>query len=373
MKFVVKILSLLIFCIGMESRGESHLVEIKRDDLWQENAIEKEKALSMLEEGLKTLTGKTNVAQALSTWIQPKDVVGIKISTLGGKVLSSKPVLVNGLIEGLKATGVPGKNIIVWDKDAQSMEQAGYHLGQRRDGVRFEAVLPATGFDAKVFVTQPEVGELIWGDLEFRGEKEISATKKSVKFTSKKNLKQSLDFEVTREVARQESVRSYLAWLVTQRMTKMIHVPVLANSETVGLQGCFADLVLGSIDNSRRFQEEPLAGDPALAEIYATTDLKKKTVLHIMDGFWLQFAGGPGYAPRYCRKGSLLLFSTNPVAMDSYAAEILDAWRMAGRLPSLKSQINYLKTGSDLGLGQMYNKGQVKITKIVMSPAEIAP
>ena len=206
----------------------------------------------------------------------------------------------------------------------------------------------------------------------FRSEKEISGTKKSVRLILKKDLK-GLDFEIAHNLSRQESVRSYLAWLVTRRMTKIIHMPILANSETVGLQGCFSDLVLSSIDNSRRFQEESLAGDPALAEIYATTVLQKKTVLHIMDGFWLQFAGGPSYAPRYCRKGSLLLFSTDPVAIDSYAAEILDSWRIAGRLPSLKSQINYLKTASELGLGHGYDKGQVKITKIVMIPAEVSP
>ena len=165
---VVKFLFILIFLIEIQSRGESQLVEVKRDDLWEEAVIDKEKALLMLEEGLKILTGKTNLAQALATWIGPKDVVGIKISTQGGKVLSSKPVLVNGLIKGLKAAGIPGQNIIVWDKEAQSMEQAGYRLGQSRDGVRYEAVIPTTGFDSNVFVTQPEVGELIWGDLEVK-------------------------------------------------------------------------------------------------------------------------------------------------------------------------------------------------------------
>ena len=374
MQVVIKILLALIFFIYGDSRAESYLVEVKREDIWEEDVLQNEKVFSMLKEGLTVLTGKTNLSQALATWINPKDVVGIKISTQGGRGLSSKPILVNGLIVGLKALGVSGKNIIVWDKEATSMEQAGYLLGQRGDGVRYEAVIPFTGFDSNVFVTQPQVGELIWGDLEFHGE--TGLTKRSAKVSKQQDWKKSLNFEIASRsspLARQESIRSYMAWLVTRRITKLIHVPVLVNSETVGIYGCISDLVLGSIDNSRRFQEEPMWGDPALAEVYATTVLAQKTILHVMDGLEMQFAGGPSYAPRYCRKGNLLFLSTDPVALDSYAAEILEAWRSAGRLPSLKAHINYLKTANELGLGNWHNEDSVKFTKVVINPNEKIP
>ncbi|MEZ5405720.1 MAG: DUF362 domain-containing protein [Verrucomicrobiia bacterium] len=352
------------FCFFSQAlNAEVDLVQVIHSEVLQGTVVQRPIVEAMVSEGFHQLTGETNLGKALSRWIKPSDVVGIKISTAGGKVLATKPVLVDVLIEGLKAAGVKGENIVVWDKFAEEMRAAGYSLGRRRDGVVFTAVIPLTGFDSSVFITQPEVGELIWGDFEFQEVKPSSRPHN--KAAQKKNLDEGLNFELASALTKQESFRSYVAKLVTQRLTKIIHVPVLSNSEAVGLQGSFADLVLGSVDNTRRFQFEPFWGDPALAEIYAKTSLQTKTVLHVMDGLWCQYGGGPDYVPHYCRKMNSLFMSEDPVALDSYALSLVESWRIAARLPL--TRIRYLNTAQALSLGSLFNNKKVTIKKIVMA------
>ncbi|MBX7157366.1 MAG: DUF362 domain-containing protein [Verrucomicrobiae bacterium] len=342
--------------------AEVNLVQVVNEASFKGNVVQDFVVRQMVSEGFYQLTGETNLGKALSRWIKSSDVVGLKISTAGGKILATKPVLVDVLIEGLKATGVKGENIVVWDKFADEMRAAGYSLGRRRDGVVFTAVIPLTGFDSNVFVMQPEVGELIWGDFEFQDIKQSSIAHNPA--LQKKNLDEGLNFELASALPKQESFRSYVAKLVTRRLTKIIHMPVLSNSEAVGLQGCFADLVLGSVDNTRRFQFEPFWGDPALAEIYAKTPLRTKTVLHVMDGLWCQYGGGPDYVPHYCRKMNSLFMSEDPVALDSYALNLIEPWRIASLLPLLK--INYIKTAKTLGLGNFFDNEKIEIKKIAM-------
>lgn len=354
---------ILFFGIGhFLLSAEVALVHVINSEAFRGTMVHRPVVEAMVNEGFYQLTGETNLGKALNRWVEARDVVGIKISTAGGKVLATKPVLVNVLIEGLKSAGVKGENIVVWDKFASEMRAAGYALGRRRDGVVFTAVIPLTGFDSNVFIMQPEVGELIWGDFEFQDIKKSS--RQAGKKVQKKSLDEGLNFELAGAFPKQESFRSYVAQLVTRRLTKIIHVPVLSNSEAVGLQGCFADIVLGSVDNTRRFQFEPFWGDPALAEVYAKTPLRTKTVLHVMDGLWCQYGGGPDYVPHYCRKMNSLFMSEDPVALDSYALSLLEPWRIAARLPLLK--VNYINTAKTLGLGNFFDDEKVKIKKIVM-------
>jgi hypothetical protein len=355
---------ILFFWIGhFLLSAEVTLVHVISSEAFRGTVVQRPVIEAMVNEGFYQLTGETNLGKALSRWVKARDVVGIKISTAGGKVLATKPALVNVLIEGLKSAGVKGENIVVWDKFANEMQAAGYPLGRRRDGVVFTAVIPLTGYDSNVFVTQPEVGELIWGDFEFQDIKKTSNPQSKIR--QDKNLDEGLNFELASTFPKQESFRSYVAQLVTRRLTKIIHMPVLSNSEAVGLQGCFANLVLGSVDNSRRFQFEPFWGDPALAEIYAATPLRSKTVLHVMDGLWCQYGGGPDYVPHYCRKMNSLFISEDPVALDSYALNLIEPWRIAARLPLLK--VNYINTAQTLGLGNLFNNEKAKIKKIVVT------
>jgi len=201
------------------------------------------------------------------------------------------------------------------------------------------------------------MGQLIWGDHEFKGDKptreEILAesTREAAERAAKK-AGLPLPPAAQEIKRRQESAKSYFAKIASQYTTKIINLAVFSDSDTVGFEGCVAGLALASVDNTRRFQGPPMFGNPALAEILAEEPLKKKTVFHILDGMLAQYAGGPSFQPKYCKPHATLYFGTDPVAIDSMAVERADKWRAADQLPPIKPLTQYLQTATKLGLGE---------------------
>jgi len=59
----------------------------------------------MLEHGLKELTGENSAKAAYAKFIEPKDVVGIKINPSGAPACCSSPKLVREIIKGVRSVG----------------------------------------------------------------------------------------------------------------------------------------------------------------------------------------------------------------------------------------------------------------------------
>ena len=71
-------------------------------------------------------TGKESVASGWRSLVEPRDVVGIKISAAGQASGATHRAVVEAIIDGLRASGVPESHIIVWDRDADDLRAAGY-------------------------------------------------------------------------------------------------------------------------------------------------------------------------------------------------------------------------------------------------------
>jgi hypothetical protein len=70
----------------------------------------------MVQHGILRLTGKTNEALAWQSLVSSKDVVGLKVYAEPGPSSGTRPAVVEAMIEGLLASGLPASNIIIWDK-----------------------------------------------------------------------------------------------------------------------------------------------------------------------------------------------------------------------------------------------------------------
>ena len=81
---------------------------------------------TMVDRLVLATTGKDSVPAAWRSLVDPKDIVGIKISATGGASGSTHHAVVATIVEGLKAAGVPVGNILVWDRDSEDLENAGY-------------------------------------------------------------------------------------------------------------------------------------------------------------------------------------------------------------------------------------------------------
>ncbi len=293
------------------------------------------KAQAMVAAGIQSLAGESDEAAAWRHFVSRNDVVGIKISTQCGRLQSTRRAVVEAIAHGLRAAGVAGTNIYVFDRDPLQMQAAGYFPVRGTNSMQVVSVVDGTGWDANVYFQNNLAGKLIWGDLLFGKDDEIL------------------------------SKRSHLPKLVTGTITKLINVPVLQDNDACGLAGCLYNLSMGMVDNTRRFETLGQRGDPMIAEICDMPQIRGKLVLNIMDGLITGYAGGPGFKPQYSWNNAALYFSTDPVAIDSLCLEAIDARRRGAKVTLAGLQASHIATASRLGLGQ---SDRAKIDLVEIKP-----
>lgn len=291
-------------------------------------------------------TGQATVASAWGSLVSKSDRVGIKVSAAGRAASGTNPEVVEAIVAGLSAAGVPPSQIIVWDRNLEELVAAGY----RKDSSRYQLrwVDPTRGYDKKAQVSAPVLGKLIWGDSGF-------------------GMKSGERFADLIGPGDQLSNKSYYATILTSGVTKIINVPALADSFLTGVNGALANLTLPNLDNWRRFTRPPAHGDPYLAEIYADAIIHDKVVFTIMDGLVLQYAGGPFPNPGFVVENFTLLAGNDPVAIDATALRRLEEFRKTSKLPSLAPMTKWLESAESIGLGK-YRDSDIDIIRIGNDP-----
>ncbi len=281
----------------------------------------------MVDRLLLALTGAREIGAAWRTLVDPKDKVGLKVCAAGGELFTTHAAVVEAVVAGLRAAGVPAENIIVWDRQIEGAKAAGY----RANGYRLVGIEPRTGYDGTAAITSPLLGKLIWGDLRYVphfGANPISSETENT------------------------SNESHLAKILTQQVTKVINLPVLSASETTGVAGCLYNMTLPNIDNSRRYTQYGRVSASALAGVYAEPAIAKKVVLHLMDGLVAAYADGPESQPNYAVHEATLFASRDPVAIDTLALARLEQLRRGAHLPALEEQAGHVAAAGALGLGE---------------------
>jgi len=329
----------------------SRVVLVERPSVVNKFAVDVPAVGQMWNDALLQYTGKATAAAAWrSLGIVPNDTVGIKISTDGSEIMSSRVALVDAIAYTLTQAGVSIDHIIVWDRDDEDLMGTPYKT--LAHPYQVDSVIPETGFDSKLFYVNEIVGKLIWGDLLFQGKAAdlIKQAEDSVAKKVKDEGGNPADLPKD-EIREQTSNRSYFAKLVTQTCTKIVNVPVVIDSDGVGLNGCLANLALGSIDNSRRFLDPDVHGDPAIGEILDHDVFHKKVVLNVMDGLIAQYAGGPAFAPQFTQSIGALYVSTDPVAIDSLVLPRVSAWRDEAKVVPFGNLASHIHAAAQQGLG----------------------
>jgi hypothetical protein len=334
-------------------------------DIVQRFAINNAVARQMVNRCLLKLTSASDIGTAWRRLgITPNDVVGVKIATMGGPIMSSHRAIVQAVCDGLIAAGVPSTRIIVWDKSASDMRSAGYEPQPPSDShVGIAAIFPGTGYDPDAIYKNGILGTLIWGDSEFSYGNNADLTQAASDVVRGRSGYGGTDsvgdsFSNTDDLLNSSapltSNKSHFARLVTTICTKIVNVPVLTDNPYVGINGCMATLALGSVDNNRRFQGDPSYGDPAISEILSNPILRRKVVVHIMDAMIAQYAGGPRSNPIFTRQLGAVYVSRDPVAVDAIVLQRLERFRtesMSGRLDPIGRAAAHIHGGVDANLG----------------------
>jgi uncharacterized protein (DUF362 family) len=273
-------------------------------------------------------TGQPDLAKAWASLVSPDDKVGIKISAAGGELFTTHHDVVNAIVDGLVAAGHPRSGIIVWDRSLGGIKDAGYRVGI--DGYQLKGIAPGEGYDSKAILSAPLLGQLVWGDFDYRAD-----TGKILLFS---------DMENTSNV-------SHFSKILSTEVTKIINVPVMSSSEMNGIAGCIYNMTIPNIDNWRRFAQGSRFGAESLAEIYSNPIIARKVVFNLMDGLIAQYAGGPQSQPNYALHHATLYASKDPVALDATALKRLEQWRARASLPVIGHVADYIGFASQLGLG----------------------
>ncbi len=275
---------------------------------------------AMADRGIMALTGKATVADAWRSLVSTQDVVGLKVYSAPGATSGTRPAVAAAVVGGLLAAGLAPRNIVVWDRHASDLREAGFFELADRYGVRVEGAADV-GYDEKTYYENPLLGNLMWGDLEFGKTGEV--------------------------VGR----NSFVSKLVSRHLTKIINLSPLLNNNLAGVCGNLYSLALGSVDNTRRFESEARLMATAVPELYALPALSDHVVLSIVDGLLCQYEGGEVTMLHYATTLNQLRFSRDPVALDVLSVQELDRQRrFAGMLPQ-KPNLELYQNAALLELG----------------------
>lgn len=276
----------------------------------------------MVNRGVTRLTGKPSPKDAWLSLVTTNDVVGIKVYSLAGSISGTRPAVVAAIARGLLQAGLPPQHIIIWDKREDDLQDAGFFALARKLGVRIAGSFES-GYDEKTFYNPDSavIGNLVWGDLEF-GRKGDGIGRKS-----------------------------FVSLLVSKQITKIICVSPLLNNYDAGVCGNLYSLALGSVDNTRRFENDPDRLAIAIPEIYALPILGDRVTLNVTDALIAQYEGGSRGLLQYSAVLDQLWFSRDPVALDTLALKELERCRLAAGAPEYTPDLEIYTNATLLQLG----------------------
>ena len=282
--------------LGMPGLYPGRVVELSDARSIAGNRVSQPVVRQMLEQGMKELTGESSVRAAWAKFVEPRDVVGIKINPSGAPACCSSPELVREIVSAVESVGVPTENIVVYDRFGYEMDIGSYQLlmppGIRVFGVQGDR-LDAAGYDANVYC-----------QADFFGEWET---------------------------------RSYMASIVAGEVNKIINVPTLKDHSASGVTGCLKNLGYGTFNNVARSHRAPYSfTNPLIGVMCSVEPLRSKAVLNIMDGTRMVWHGGPLTQNQdFIDQAGILMLGTDPVAMDTVELGIIEKKRRDEGAPSV--------------------------------------
>jgi uncharacterized protein (DUF362 family) len=245
---------------------------------------------------LKELTGEGSLRAAWAKFVEPSDVVGIKINPSGAPACCSSPEIIREIIRGLESVGIPKENILVWDRYAYEIDIGGY-----------QALLPA---GIAIVGIENGVGDVSGYDLNIYCEANFFG---------------------------EWETRSYMANVAANRVTKIINVPTTKDHSASGVTGCLKNLGYGTFNNVARSHRAPYSfTNPLIGLMCSAEPLRSKSVLHIMDGIRLVWHGGPlTQVQDFIEQVGALYIGTDPVALDTVELEAIESMRRRKGAPSI--------------------------------------
>ena len=320
---------------GMPGPFPGRVVAVEHPGSIISNTYQAEPVRQMMRKGIAELTGAPSWAEGWRTLFEKGDVVGIKVSPVGGRNLSSDALVLHEILAGLKEVGVPSKDVLVFNRYREETIAAGIDKWLPPD-IRWDAA--SERYDE----WQHDMGGY---DPDHYMEMAL--------------IKPGEDFNDA------HMRRSYVARIVTKQINKFINLPVLKHHQSAGVTICLKNMSHGMVNNVNRSHTTPTlnACGIFIPSVVSLPVIREKATLHICDAVKASYHGGPGGKAQYIWEHKTMYFATDPVALDKTGLKVIDDKRKAvGMLPLalakpdddshyLNCQIEHIEIAGMLGLG----------------------
>ncbi|MDO9679417.1 MAG: DUF362 domain-containing protein [Bacteroidales bacterium] len=288
-------------------------------------------AYNMLKTAMLSLTGEKSLKKAWRKFVSPKDIIGLKVNPVAGKLLTTSHAVTKSVIRQLEESGIPRKNIVIWDRREMQLHETGY-TSENYPGIKItgtECMDEKGGFynnEGKLYSEERiDRNQYFYADLEGTHD----------------------DYTIPYMV--NGGKYSYFTKICTEQVTKIINIPILKNAgptTTLALK----NLAYGTITNTSRLHK---IWHETCAFVCAFPPVRDKVVLNIADGLIGCFDGGPSAKPQFICNYNMLIVGTDPVAVDRTGHDVIIAKRIEKGIQTedKKSASKFIDLAQDLKLG----------------------
>ena len=335
---------------GMPGPFPGRVVGVEHPACIVSGVYQAEPVRKMMDKGMTALTGAPSWTDAWRSFFEKGDVVGIKVSPVGGAKLCSDAAVLHGILDGLKEAGLANRDIIVFNRYRQETYAAGIDKWVP-PGVRMEFAseayndvqLDMEGYDPDHFMEMALIkpGENL-NDPRYR--------------------------------------RSHVCKVVTRMVNKFINLPVLKHHQSAGVTIALKNMSHGMVNNVNRSHLTPTGNACGIfiPSVVSLPVIREKAVLHICDGVKASYHGGPGGRPQYMWEHKTMYFSTDPVALDKTGLRAIDAKRAQAGMASialskpddashyLNCQVEHIEIAGQLGLG-IFDDKKIDVKRFTLS------
>jgi len=258
--------------------------------------VDSQRIAKLLDQAIQALFGLDQPVDAWKKIVRPGERVALKVNALGGRAFSSNLQLVQAICERLQQAGIKPRDIVIFDRDTEELERAGFHVSTDSNRVQ------CFGTD--------QVG--YEDDLVTYG-----------------------------------AVGSRLSKILTRNCNVLINLPVLKDHDGAGVSMALKNMY-GVIHNPNKYH--PNGCNPYIADLNVLPEIRTRMGLTICDATTATYEGGPGYKPQYSWKANALLVSRDPVALDYVGWQMIERKRAEKGLKSLEAEKRaplYITTAAD--------------------------
>ena len=258
--------------------------------------LDEKRVQVLLDRAIAAYTGREKPVEAWKRIVPVGKVIGLKVNGLGGKGISTHAALVMAICERLQQAGVKPGEIIVWERDARSLEACGLTVNTDSSHIR------CYGNDVGGYEDQP----VTFGAV-------------SVK----------------------------LAKILSRECEMVINLPILKDHELAGITFAMKNMY-GVVQRPNELHANGC--NPSVADLNCIPTVCQKVRLTIGDAMTSVYQGGPGFHPEHLWQPNALSVGEDRVAVDHTAWQMLERKRAEVGVPTLEAANRpprYIATAAD--------------------------